>query len=99
MLSVKVINKLTRDGDIPEYFSINHINRSFLVIDSSGQFLCLSIYNINSSILNEKIKKDTLIQVKDPELKTVKYESFNYLSVQVFELVNMWVNGSRLSRN
>lgn len=43
MLSVKVINKLTMDKDIPE---------SFLVIDSAGKFLCLSIYNANSALLN-----------------------------------------------
>jgi hypothetical protein len=65
-------------------FLLTFYYRSFLVIDSSGQFLCLSIYNINSSILNDKIKKDTLIQVKDPELKTVKYEQMNYNSIQVF---------------
>lgn len=75
MLSVKVINKLTMDKDIPE---------SFLVIDSAGKFLCLSIYNANSTLLNEKIKKDALIQIKDPEVKKVIFNKFEYLSVQVF---------------
>ena len=97
MLSVKVINKLTMDKDIPEYHFPNL--RSFLVVDSSGKFLCLSIYNANSTLLNEKIRKDTLIQVKDPELKRVKFGEFEYWSVQVFELVNVWVNGSRLTKN
>lgn len=69
------------------------------MIDSSGKFLCLSIYNVNSGLLNEKIKKDTLIQVKDPELKRVKFGGFEYWSVQVFELIQVWVNGSRLTKN
>lgn len=37
MLSAKVLAKLTADNDIPA---------SFLVIDSEGQFLCVSLYNI-----------------------------------------------------
>lgn len=69
------------------------------MIDSSGKFLCLSIYNANSLLLNEKIKKDSLIQVKDPELKRVKYRDFEYWSVQVFELINVWVDKSRMTKN
>lgn len=90
MLSVKVISKLTMDKDIPQ---------SFLVIDSAGKFLCLSIYNANSALLNEKIKKDALIQIKDPEVKKVAFNDFEYLSVQVFQLVKVWVNGNRLTKN
>ena len=70
-----------------------------MVIDSSGKFLCLSIYNANSALLNEKIKKDALIQVKDPELKSIKFGDFEYWSVQVFELINIWVNGTKLTKN
>jgi hypothetical protein len=57
------------------------------------------MYNANSALLTEKIKKDSLIQVKDPELKRIKFGDFQYWSVQVFELVNVWVNGSRLTKN
>lgn len=70
-----------------------------MAIDSSGRFLCLSIYNTNSTLLKEKIKKDSLIQVKDPELKKIKFKDFEYWSVQVFELVQIWVNGVRLTKN
>lgn len=90
MLSVKVISKLTMDKDIPE---------SFLAIDSAGKFVCLSIYNANSALLNEKIKKDALIQIKDPEVKKVTFNNFEYLSVQIFELVKVWVNGNKLTKN
>ena len=70
-----------------------------MVIDSSGKFLCVSIYNADSKLLNEKISRDTLLQIKDPELKKVKFKDFEYLSVQVFELIKVWVNGSRLTKN
>jgi hypothetical protein len=59
----------------------------------------LSIYNANSALLTQKIKKDALIQVKDPELKRIKFGEFEYWSVQVFELISVWVNGTRLSKN
>jgi hypothetical protein len=75
MISIRIMNKLTMDGDIPE---------SFMAIDSSGKFLSVSIYNTDSKMLNERIKKDALLQIKDPELKIINYEGFQYRSIQVF---------------
>lgn len=74
MLSAKIITKLTTANDIPS---------SFLVMDSEGNFLSLSIYNADETI-NEKVKKDTLITVADPEVKTIKIGDFSYQTVQVF---------------
>lgn len=62
MLSTKIIAKLTTEQDIPS---------SFLAIDSEGNFLCVSIYNVKSETIDEKIKKDTLVTIRDPYIKKV----------------------------
>jgi len=50
--------------------------RSFLCIDSGGERLCVSVYNADERVLGEKVLKDALMQIRDPELKRVTFEGF-----------------------
>ncbi len=43
MLSTKILGKLTNQQDIPA---------SFLAIDSEGNFLCVSIYNVKTETID-----------------------------------------------
>lgn len=63
MLSAKILSKLTNQTDIPA---------SYLVIDSEGEFLCLSVFNISQESLEKRMKKDTLVSVKDPYVREVR---------------------------
>ena len=89
MLSAKVLAKLTSDTDIPA---------SFLVIDSEGQFLCVSVFNISSESLQKRITKDTLLTVKDPYVRRVRFGEFSYWSVQVFDITKIWADKSKFSK-
>lgn len=40
----------------------------------------------------EKIKKDTLLTIRDPYLKTVNFEGFTYQSVQSFDFTKIWAD-------
>ena len=89
MLSAKVITKLSGDSDIPQ---------SFLVLDSEGQFLCVSIYNISSESLEKRIKKDTLLSIRDPYARKITFEGFSYWSVQVFDITKIWADKAKFSK-
>lgn len=39
-------------------------------------FLCISIYNVKSVTIDQKIKKDTLVTIKDPYVKRIWYGEF-----------------------
>lgn len=83
MLSTKILSKLTKQQDIPA---------SFLAIDSEGNFLCVSIYNVKSETIDQKIKKDSLLTVRDPYIKTVNFEGFSYLCAQCFDFTKIWAD-------
>lgn len=89
MISTKVLTKLTSDTDIPA---------SFLVIDSEGQFLCISVFNIKNESMEKRIHKDTLLTVKDPYVRRVKCEGFSYWSVQVFDITKIWADKAKFSK-
>ena len=88
MLSTKIISKLTKEQDIPA---------SFLAVDSEGHFLCISIYNVKSQTIDLKIKKDTLVTIKDPFIKKVQFEGFSYQSAQVFDFTKIWADKKSLT--
>jgi hypothetical protein len=83
MLSTKILVKLTNQQDIPA---------SFLAIDSEGNFLCVSVYNVKTETIDEKIKKDTLLTLRDPYIKKVSFENFSYLSAQVFDFTKIYAD-------
>jgi uncharacterized protein (DUF2461 family) len=83
MLSTKVLAKLTKEDDIPT---------SFLVIDSEGNFMGVSIYNVKAETLDTKVKKDTLLSIMDPFIKQVNFEGFAYSSVQCFDFTKIWAD-------
>ena len=66
-------------------------------MDSEGKFLCVSLYNVNNALIDEKIKKDSLLSISDPEVKKIEFEGFQYDTVQVFEIVKMWVDKVRMT--
>ena len=70
---------------------------SFLVMDSEGKFLCVSLYNVDNAMIDAKIKKDTLITIIDPQVKKIEFEGFTYQTVQVFEITKIWVDKARLT--
>jgi uncharacterized protein (DUF2461 family) len=83
MLSTKVLVKLTKEDDIPA---------SFLVIDSEGNFMSVSIYNMKKDTLDAKVKKDALLSIMDPFVKKVNFEGFTYFSVQCFDFTKIWAD-------
>ena len=66
-------------------------------MDSEGKFLSASLYNIDSSVLNEKLKKDSLLTIIDPFVKRIEFEGFCYDAVEVFEITKLWVDKSKLT--
>ena len=67
------------------------------MMDSEGKFLSISLYNIDSSVLNEKLKKDSLLTIIDPFVKKIDFEGFSYDTVEVFEITKLWVDKSKLT--
>jgi len=88
MLSTKIVTKITNQQDIPA---------SFLAIDSEGNFLCVSIYNVKTETIDEKIKKDTLLTLRDPYIKKVTLDNLSYLSCQVFDFTKIWADKKSFS--
>lgn len=80
--------KLTRDQEIPS---------SFLVIDSEGKFLCVSIYNARAEVLDKKVQKETLLSIKDPLVKNAVFGDFSYSIVQVFDISKVYIDKVRMS--
>jgi len=54
--------------------------------------LCISIYNVKPETLDQKIKKDSLLTVRDPYVKNVSFEGFTYKSVQAFDFSKIWAD-------
>lgn len=52
----------------------------------------MSIYNVKSETIDEKIKKDTMVTIRDPYLKKVCYEGFSYWSAQAFDFTKIWAD-------
>lgn len=88
MLSTKILFKLTNAQDIPT---------SFLAIDSEGNFLCVSLYNVKHETIDQKIKKDTLLTIRDPYIKKITFEGFSYTSVQAFDFTKIWADKKSFS--
>jgi hypothetical protein len=62
------------------------------VIDSEGGFACVSIYNVSAETLGAKVRKDTLLSVRDPFVRRVEFEGFGYCSVQCFDFSKLWAD-------
>jgi hypothetical protein len=67
--------------------------RSFVVVDSSANFGCLSLYNTSNNIY-EETSEGADITVAEPIFKTIKVGDFSYQCVQVFEVNGLLVNDS-----
>lgn len=66
-------------------------------MDSSGNFLCISLYNIRAETVDTKITKDALLTIREPLVKHAEFQGFKYHIVQVFDISKMYINQTRLS--
>jgi hypothetical protein len=85
-----VLAKLTKEDDIPA---------SYLAIDSEGNFVGISVYNVKAETLDAKLKRDTLFSVMDPFVKKVQFEGFSYCSVQCFDFTKIWADKKSFSQS
>ena len=71
---------------------------SYLAIDHEGSFFNLSLYNVDTEKVDEKLKKDALISILHPEAVVVSFDGFTYTSVQIFEPIKLRINDTWLSK-
>ena len=71
LLTGKIFARISNYDDIPLY--INTSFSSYLAIDNEGHFFNLSLYNTDAVKVDEKLKKDALISVLNPEAKVVQF--------------------------
>ena len=71
LLTGKIFARISNYDDIPLY--INTSFSSYLASDNEGHFFNLSLYNTDAVKVDEKLKKDALISVLNPEAKVVQF--------------------------
>jgi hypothetical protein len=63
---------------------MSQLSSSYLAIDHEGSLFTLSMYNVAGDKLDQRLGKEVLISILNPEAKIVTYEGFTFTSVQVF---------------
>jgi hypothetical protein len=90
-LAAKVLDVLSKKGDVPAY--LKPLYSSFVIVDNAANFGCLSLYNTNNNIY-EEVREGADITVAEPVVKNIKVGDFSYQCVQVFEVNRLLVNDS-----
>jgi len=56
------------------------------------------MYNVAGEKVDQRLGKEVLISILNPEAKIVAYEGFTFTSVQVFEPVTLRINGQPITK-
>ena len=56
------------------------------------------MYNVAGDKVDQRLGKEVLISILNPEAKIVAYEGFTFTSVQVFEPVTLRINGQPITK-
>lgn len=52
---------------------------------------------MKNQTIDQKIKKDTLVTIKDPYIKKITFEGFNYFAAQAYDFTKIWADKKSLT--